>query len=272
MLFASDSRLNSGYFFDSGPKIFPLSRGDCAIAFAGSSLYAYPLINHAIMMVNHYHRAHTRAMDLSELKGQLIDIFNEAIDRVGTTRRFHGEAERPKDLRFIFGGYDWRSRNFVSWELYYNDSMNKITTRRGRRIIDKSKGTEMIVVGEGAENFVDMLRKDLLKSKKNGESIDLGMKPVHFLQSVINDERFDTVGGDVQMVRVHQHLNCNIQPVIFRDVDGRRVLSQAGRRLLDFEKTRFLAFDLDTLSYVKMWDYLDEPKSYGWIDDGGSKE
>src|SRR5471032_3703856 len=52
------SRLRFGCAWDCSPKIFPLSRGDCAICFAGNTMYAYPIMEQIptkehIMSFNH---------------------------------------------------------------------------------------------------------------------------------------------------------------------------------------------------------------------------
>ncbi len=44
LVVASDSRLTGGVTFESGPKLFPLPRGDSVIAFAGDTWFTYPLI------------------------------------------------------------------------------------------------------------------------------------------------------------------------------------------------------------------------------------
>ena len=44
LVFASDSRLSGGGNVDHCQKVFSLPREDCCIAFAGSTMIAYPFI------------------------------------------------------------------------------------------------------------------------------------------------------------------------------------------------------------------------------------
>lgn len=47
----SDSCLTGGDKFCAAPKIFPLIRGDCAIACAGGAAYFYPIAEHIVRMI-----------------------------------------------------------------------------------------------------------------------------------------------------------------------------------------------------------------------------
>lgn len=55
---ASDSRVTSGRAWDCCPKIKELDRGDCVLAFAGDTSYAYPMMEQASNTINklfYYH-------------------------------------------------------------------------------------------------------------------------------------------------------------------------------------------------------------------------
>lgn len=40
----ADSRFTGGDCFDGCPKLFPLGRGDCALACAGATEFSYPIV------------------------------------------------------------------------------------------------------------------------------------------------------------------------------------------------------------------------------------
>lgn len=61
---------------DSCPKILTLPRNDVAIAFAGETGYAYPLMMQAYFASGETHQAMDRAIDLVKFNGFLLSQIN----------------------------------------------------------------------------------------------------------------------------------------------------------------------------------------------------
>ena len=99
--FISDSRLSGGRIVDSCPKIFKLTRGDCAIAFSGDTDFAYPFMIQCSAAIESYRPARTRALDISVLRTHIVKIFNEIL----TTLNDAAPGMEIPEVEFIFGGY-----------------------------------------------------------------------------------------------------------------------------------------------------------------------
>lgn len=77
LVFVSDSRLSGGArTFDYCPKILTLPRTDCAIAFAGDTDDAYPLMHQLALAIQAFQPLQSRAMDLNELRPHAVKIFD----------------------------------------------------------------------------------------------------------------------------------------------------------------------------------------------------
>ena len=79
LMIASDSRLSGGRNIEYCPKIIPLPRSDCAICFAGSTDFAYPLMIQISLAVQSYRPSLTRAMDLRELRTHTVKILRSRL-------------------------------------------------------------------------------------------------------------------------------------------------------------------------------------------------
>src|SRR5216683_2178929 len=78
LIVASDSRLSGGQFWDANPKIMLLPRSDCVLSFAGETDSAYPLMMQAYNSIVMFQAAVNRSLDVANLKGHLIRVFNHS--------------------------------------------------------------------------------------------------------------------------------------------------------------------------------------------------
>ena len=78
LVVASDSRLSGGQYWDANPKIMLLPRSDSVLSFSGNTNDAYPFMLQAWNAVKMYAPAENRAMDIADLKGHLIRVFNHS--------------------------------------------------------------------------------------------------------------------------------------------------------------------------------------------------
>lgn len=76
----SDSRVRFGCAWDCCPKIFPLERGDCVMAFAGWTGYGYPIVLQAVAAANMHKKLSSRALDLCALRGHLVRVANDMLE------------------------------------------------------------------------------------------------------------------------------------------------------------------------------------------------
>ncbi len=66
LVVCTDSRLSGYGRWDCGPKLIPLPRQDCVLAFAGHTLYAYPILIQTLSAVSQHPKIMSRALDLAE--------------------------------------------------------------------------------------------------------------------------------------------------------------------------------------------------------------
>jgi hypothetical protein len=77
LIFTSDSRLSGdGCNFDGSPKILTLPRSDCAIAFAGYTGHAFPMMLQLALAIDSHAPLRVGSLDISALKSHTIKIFD----------------------------------------------------------------------------------------------------------------------------------------------------------------------------------------------------
>ena len=93
LVFCSDSRLRFGCAWDSCQKVFPLPRGDCAIAFAGDTQFAYPFIHTAINAVSLHRGSSRRQVDLFTAKTFPLNAMNAMLSDIQDLPRGQDQFE-----------------------------------------------------------------------------------------------------------------------------------------------------------------------------------
>jgi hypothetical protein len=116
LVFASDSRLRSGGAWDAGPKIFRLPRTDALMAFAGETLWAYPIAFQTIATMDANDSSRSRYYDLSAARGLALRSM-DAMMRSGDAVTAHWD---DIELEFLFGGWSWRDQEFLLWRIYWS--------------------------------------------------------------------------------------------------------------------------------------------------------
>jgi len=66
-----------------------------------------------------YAPANDRGMDIADLKGHLLRVFNHSRTFITGLPRGQTVPDDPKAI-FALSGYSWRSRKFHIWKLYYD--------------------------------------------------------------------------------------------------------------------------------------------------------
>src|SRR5690606_41584369 len=108
LIVASDSRLSGGRFWDSNPKIMLLPRSDCVLSFAGNTFEAYPQMLQAYNAIKSYEPAENRFLDLAELKGHLIRVFDQSWKYISNLPKGNNITNEPEAI-LMLSGYSWRT-------------------------------------------------------------------------------------------------------------------------------------------------------------------
>lgn len=267
LVFVSDSRLSGdGRTLDASPKILMLPRTDCAIAFAGYTGDAYPIVHHLTFAIDAHRGLASRTLDLTEFLHHLLNVMNETIATIGTNV---DELSRP-DVAFLFGGYSWRQRGFRLWKFRYeaaagrflaSDAPNAQSNVGARKvffgsspsagsIVNHSFGSILFAGDQGEEakrRFSALLQSRLHYTEAALASTRLNYEPFEVVRDMLREQdHAPTIGGSPQMLKVYQHLNTASFAVYWPDrATGRPHL--AGRPLLGYERIDRWFFDPDTL-------------------------
>lgn len=249
MIFISDSRLCGGHRWDECPKMTTLPGTTCVLAFAGDTAYAYPMMMQIKQAMQGYRRIETRAMDVSDINGHVLNHANHLMHSVYD---LPDPAYIP-DNEFIFGGYSWVEKKFRLWRYYYKQH-DKSLVKDGKphRIFSNIDG-QLVVIGDQRENYKKVLRQ-LLKEKygnnvKQSEGLALDMEPFEALCQMLRKATpKDTIGGAPQMIKSYQYMNSCPVGVYWptkKDMCSNRTI--LGRRLFDYEDTEYWFIDPETL-------------------------
>lgn len=245
LVVASDSRLSGGQFWNANPKIMLLPRSDCVISFAGDTNDAYPLMLQAYNAILMYGAARSRSLDLTQLKGHLIRVFNQS-------RRFIShlpvgqEHPTPPDAFFMLAGYSWRSKAFRIWKFYYDLHLQRFTFRPTSPWTGAGQEEKLITfVGDGpAIHDVKARLIGKLKQKNRLSSGGLNMEPFDALRDVIRSKEFPSVGGPPQLVKIYEHMNAVPMGIYWPDRKSDQV-TVLGRPLMEYEKINWRVLDPD---------------------------
>lgn len=187
LLVATDSRLTGSMVWDVGPKLFGLSRGDAVIAFAGSTLYAYPLVQQIRVSLDAYGKTRTRAQDITSLPQHFLNLLDSMVD--GKLLR---DLVRPKaqelDIQILLAGYSWQYSRYRVWRFSYDGRARRFqkVSASGRRTI--------LYAGDG-EAVARYRVNQLLRERRRQE---INMEPFEVLCDMALDGRFHTIGGPPQ--------------------------------------------------------------------------
>lgn len=249
LVIISDSRLCGGYRWDSCPKIITLPRNDCAIAFAGETGYAYPLMMQAYFASGETSQGLDRAIDIKDFNGFLFSQINN----MQASAYMKADKNDINENEFVIGGYSWLDQKFRLWRYRYSKFNNAFEKQEFDSLYDGLFGK--IVFAGDAKGALDKELRILLKekycndySKYNGEGFN--MEPFEALVRLLRKATSaDTIGGSPQMVKVYPHMNAKPIGVYWpnkdiSDINKNRTL--LGRQLFQNEKCDFSFIDPDT--------------------------
>jgi hypothetical protein len=246
LVVASDSRLSFGCRWDCCPKILALPRNDSFISFAGNTMYAYPVMLQAVTAVAQHGKLLSRGTDLCEVKGHLLRVLNNMVSLI---HDFPTSGADNPDTTFLLGGWSWEHSQFKVWLLHYDASIRKFTYCPLHRWTGLNRDKVLAFTGDYEVELKERLL-DLLRKKNKIESGGFDMEPLEVLRDMLRDPAFYLIGGAPQLMKVYRY--CNYQPYgIFWPDKAAGTISLLGRPLLEYERSKYLILDVDTMKTVK---------------------
>ncbi len=241
---ASDSMFSGGGSrLPVAPKLFPILRGDCAIACAGNTGYTMPLIEHINHAVEINGPIRDRAYDFLHFVHLVVDVVNSCLyqekeiqenDRVGP------------DFSMILAGYSCKKRELLLYTIVFDNGLKKMVAKPAASIM----GVPVAVIGD--YDLISKVRYKIYKAfedagLKKGDTF--GYEPLDVLTEYINDGTIDSVGGHLQMIKVHTYMN--VQPIGFYYPETKRIYYY-GRPLMTYETFPYLIYDVSDRSFKHM--------------------
>lgn len=237
LVVASDSRLTGGHQWDTAPKIICSVRGDCVIAFAGGTDFAYPMMIQMNNAIECYDKSASRQLALTDLKGHLVRVINDMLSK--QTNFPPGGREDP-DVRFLLAGYCWRSQGFRIWTIEFNNHDSKFVARTSpnwRGTNNQKKRLSLI-----GDELVDAKSQliELLRTNKKLATGGFDMEPLEVLKDMIDNPNYLSIGGNPQLVKIYKSMKA--VPFVMKRGEA---LSLNGRSLLEYEKPdRYPTYEL----------------------------
>lgn len=264
LVFASDSRLSGdGRTFDCCPKILTLPRSDCAVAFAGYTGDAFPLMLQLSLAIDSHAPARRGSLDISTLKSHTLKVFNEMAKQIDSSLP---ELMSP-DATLLFGGYSWVKKSFELWTIKWRASDDRFEAHPARwavystverRVVLRTRPRldqhipigRIAIAGDQGPSGQQRL-SDLLKARRQfriGSSTrGLDMEPFEVVRDMLRDPNHaSTIGGAPQIVKVYQYMNSAPLGVYWPTRASGQVVLQ-GRATLGYERIDRFALDPDTL-------------------------
>lgn len=235
VVLVSDSCFSGGHRFVAAPKLFAMSRGDFALACAGSTTYSFSVIEHIRQAMECNTPISRRAYDLEDIVHHIVDITNETL---------HHEKEcidiYETDFKMILGGYSWKRKKALLRIIEYSSCMKKYYSH----VVKTIKKTPVAVIGD--LDVVMPTRKaifDKLEAEglRDGEPFD--MQPFAVLMDFINNPQFTTIDGAPQLLKIYPFMN--ILPWGFTFGNDSSIYFN-GRKLLAYETFPYPIYNIET--------------------------
>lgn len=254
LLIASDSRLSGGGgYVDICQKVFPLARGDIAVAFCGTTSRAYPVVHQILNFVNNSPKAMSRGKDITDLKRVILDVVNEFRDSYRQSDTVDVGDDDQTTL-FLLSGFSWKLGRYAIYTLHFDPSVRAYTFRPagawgGQRLVPPERGKRIAAVGDHVTDFMNRLR-DLLNSRGRLGLGGFDMEPLEVLADMLAEPAFTQrtirgtglIGGAPQLVKVYRY-----GAALPFAVNWEGSCFLLGRKLLAFEKTLNPIIALPTL-------------------------
>ncbi|MBY3213479.1 hypothetical protein HFO21_03510 [Rhizobium laguerreae] len=246
LVIASDSRLSGGQHWDANPKIMLLPRTDAVLSFAGNTWDAYPLMLQAYNSIKMHLPASSRAMDLEDLKGHLVRVFNHSRKFISGLPQGQKIPDDPEAI-FVLSGFSWKNKAFKVWTLHYDRSIQGFTFRPAKEWGGQAGGTSKLIAYAGDNEPITAAKERLISLLRDRGKLNTGsfnMEPFEVLRDLIREGRHPTIGGSVQLVKIYEHANA-VPVGVYWPSKGAGIISVLGRPLMNYERTPWGVIDPD---------------------------
>lgn len=250
---AADSCFSGNQRFYAAPKIFPLSRGDCAIACAGSTTYSLPIVEHIMRAIEINGPVNDRAYDFLRIIHLIEDIANKCLFEEQWVQE--DEVEGP-DFTMIIAGYSWLTKSARLFVLKYDTRLKKMKASKTSTMMK----TPFAVIGD--KDKIEPFKRKVHKALEADGVIPggmIGFQPLEVLIDYINDSNITTIAGHPQMVKVYSYMQT--LPIGFYYPSSGDIY-YFGRPLLGYETFPYPIYDMDTKQFKYMKLKSDEFKRF----------
>lgn len=249
LVFATDSRLSGGQNWDACPKIMTLPRGDCLLAFAGSTITAYPLMLQFRNWIELDPRAHSRERDINEIKKRMRLMFMDMRSHISSLPCGVQEPD-PYDCELLFGGWSWKEGEFRVWRFSWVPAQQAYDFEPLGEYIKVGKDHPMMFAGtrDAVEEARDRIKQLLMARGKFRTGRYFDMEPFEVLRDVIRERRYHDVGGPPQLAKVYKSGNSQAFAVRW-GTSANSNLTILGRALFKGEQTVAPIVDPDRIEF-----------------------
>jgi hypothetical protein len=261
LIFVTDSRLTGdGRTFDACPKVMTLPRSDCAIAFAGYTGHAYPMMQQLALAIDSHAPLQRGSLELPQVRTHALKIFNAMATQIRSSELLSAPTDTTPEAEFLFGGYSWIKKKFELWRMAYARRGGSFrahpatwvcySSKLGRVVLKASKDPAEPRLGKiaFAGDQAPLARRLLLDklNRTDPARAVLDWTPFEVVRDMLRDPRHsETIGGAPQIVKVYQYMKSAALGVFWPDSSG--VPHLQGRALLGYERTEKFVLDPDIL-------------------------
>lgn len=252
LVVASDSRLTGGILLNHAPKIFQLERQDAVLAYCGPTIVAYPILQQIKASLDGHEETRSRVLDIVHLKAHIEKVIESIRSNVSDLPCKDGTN---REFKFLLAGYSWKMSAFRMWTFRYDMTTGEFNAHSAR------KSGNFIFMSDKAKNekrAIDSLIQSI-KIKK-GMLKRLDWQPMQVLVDIIRDLDITDIGGPPQLVKIYKHANTLPINVLWPKKESETMCSERkfvvthlGRPLLEYERSRYLSMDPDTLELIEPW-------------------
>jgi hypothetical protein len=281
LVFASDSRLSGdGRIFDAAPKILTLPRTDCAIAFAGKTQDAFPMMLQLSLAISAYSPSRRRSMDVAQVKTHALKVFNAMAGLISSDVRVKGNPpDEAPGAEFLFGGYSWVAKRFKLWRIYYSITSNSFVAEKAslafysegiKKVVIRPLGKprhpgvlgRIAIAGDQADTARNLICEALTADYVSGriaQKNKIDMQPFEVIVRMLrNPCKSETIGGAPQLAKVYQYMQAVSFPIYWPTREsGMRCLQ--GRPCIGYEQLDTKLVDPDDLAWIPERAYREKP-------------
>lgn len=238
----ADSCVTGGQKFLATPKLFPLKRGDCALACAGLTEYSFPVVEHIVRAMEINGPVNDLAKDFLDIVHLIVDITNKCLSEE--------QDELPYNPSFsmMLCGFSWKKKAPHLFKILYDKKLRKMRHSSVKTIL----GNQVVVIGN--KTIVPEVRKaifDAVAPDGRNQAYPIDMQPLDVLMKYINDSSHNSIDGHPQMLKIYPFFK--ILPIGLKSVNDNNIYYY-GRPLLSYETFPFPIMEIETkaIKYMKM--------------------